>query len=291
MKKVILLTLLLTCCNLNSRVSEKNAEPAPNTGVQLHKINPVSEAVSIRQTDFQNFEYPLFACVLADKPTYDEVEKVTTKDGAYDKEEGDDILHFKVLEVAYGDLNGDGKEEALIPTSCNMGGSGSFGSTLVYTMKNGTAQFMTDLELLRDIKVTDAVISGTYDYGPPEHALSLKFFKMSGAEIKEIEKPALGSFTNEGKRRRIQFEKGSIGAILHESTRPGEVHTYVLRAGEGQQLCVFFKGEAPNDYAEVLTEKPSPAVTDFYCDRLSKSADYEVRVYASGRYSLEVTVK
>ncbi len=289
MRKIILLTLLLTCCNPNSY--EKTPEPTPNKGIQLHKLNPVSDPISIRQTDFQNFEYPLFACVLGDKPTYDEVEKVTTKDGTYDKEEGDDILHFKVLEVAYGDLTGDGKEEALIPTICNMGGDDSFGSTLVYTMKNGKAQFMSSLELLSNIKVKNTVIMGAYDHGPPEHANSLKFFKMFGTEIKEIEKPALGSFTNEGKRRRIQFEKGSIGAILHESTRPGEGHVYVLRASEGQQLCVFFKGEAPNDYAEVLTEKTSPAITDFYCNRISKSGDYEIRVYASGRYSLEVTVK
>lgn len=287
--RIAIIALLLSCCTFSSSTPEP--QTAPSTGIKLNKINPTSDPVDIRKIDFQNFEYPLFACVLGDKPDYSEVEKVTTQNGVYDKEEEDDIVHFKVLEIAYGDIDGDGKEEALVPTGCNMGGSGSFGSTLIYTMKGSRPEFVTDLELLSNIKVIDGVIRGEADYGPPEHATSLKFFKLVGKEVKEIDKPALGSFTNEGKRRRIQFEKGTIGAIFHESAKPGEGHTYVLRANKDQQLCVFFKGEAPNDYAEVVAEKTSPAFTDFYCDLLTKSADYEVRVYASGKYRLEVTVK
>ena len=86
----------------------------------------------IRRVDFKNFAYEPFCAG-------EEKQKVTVKDGEFSEEKQMDgyvdRFYFKVFDVAYGDLNGDGKDEAVILTVCNTGGTGNFSEGFVYSIK------------------------------------------------------------------------------------------------------------------------------------------------------------
>src|SRR5438132_7304502 len=48
-----------------------------------------------------------------------------------------DHFYFEIRGIEYGDLTGDGKDEAIILTNCNTGGTGQFTEGLIYSMKAG----------------------------------------------------------------------------------------------------------------------------------------------------------
>ena len=94
----------------------------------------VNAQTGIRSIDFKNFTYePL--CV------GDEARKVTVKGGSFSEEkqmEGYvDRFYFEVFGVAFGDLDGDKQDEALVLGVCNSGGTGNFSEGFVYQIKNG----------------------------------------------------------------------------------------------------------------------------------------------------------
>src|SRR5688500_3148193 len=86
----------------------------------------------IRSVDFKNFTY--LAHCLAEEPS-----EVTVKDGEFLEEKQMDgyvdRFSFTVFDVAYGDLTGDRKDEAIVLTVCNTGGTGNFSEGFVYSMK------------------------------------------------------------------------------------------------------------------------------------------------------------
>lgn len=81
----------------------------------------------IRDVDFFNgFVYPA---------TFDEEVAVTVNDGEYIDEPG--YLWFWVFDIEYGDLDGDGTDEAVVQTGFNTGGSGQFGRLAVWDLVDG----------------------------------------------------------------------------------------------------------------------------------------------------------
>lgn len=91
---------------------------------------------AIRRVDFRNFTYP-DACV----------GEAHVVDGQFSEEiEGSPFRWwFSVAGVVYGDLTGDGEEEAVVLTLCNGGGSGVYSSGTVYTMREGKPVPIVDL--------------------------------------------------------------------------------------------------------------------------------------------------
>lgn len=104
-------------------------------------------------------------------------ETVTLVDGKYDRAESmENILHVELRDpIAFGDLNGDGVEDAAIVLSENMGGTGFFMS-VVAVLNNGGApmqgpsRFIDDRAQLNGMVivvggriVVDAVIHGPAD--------------------------------------------------------------------------------------------------------------------------------
>ncbi len=72
---------------------------------------------------FNDFAYPV---------TFGEELVVTVADGEFTDEPG--YLWFRVIEVQYGDLDGDGTDEAVVQTGFNTGGSGQFGRLGVWDL-------------------------------------------------------------------------------------------------------------------------------------------------------------
>lgn len=71
------------------------------------------------------------------------VGKITFKDGAYDREANDSMgqsyAHVGLVDLfAFGDLNGDGSEDAVAFLASNFGGSGIFLSLEVLLNNNGS---------------------------------------------------------------------------------------------------------------------------------------------------------
>src|SRR6476469_8393849 len=90
----------------------------------------------IHSIDFKNFTYSPFCAG-------DDPETLTVKNGEFSKETPQDgyvdRLYFNVSDIAYGDLNGDGRDEAIVLTVCNTGGTGNFSEGFVFTMKGAKA--------------------------------------------------------------------------------------------------------------------------------------------------------
>ncbi len=97
-------------------------------------VAAVQAQTDIRKVDFKNFTYSAFCA--GEKP-----ENIAVKDGQFEREKKMDgyvdRMGFGIYSIEYGDLNGDGKDEAIILSSCNTGGTGQFSEGYVYTMKAG----------------------------------------------------------------------------------------------------------------------------------------------------------
>ncbi len=104
-------------------------------------------------------------------------ETVTLTDGKYDRaESNDNILHVTLMDpIAFGDLNGDGVEDAAIVLSENMGGTGFFMSVVAILNSGGApmqgpsrylddrAQLIGMVIVVGGRIVVDAVIHGPAD--------------------------------------------------------------------------------------------------------------------------------
>ncbi|NNF00687.1 MAG: hypothetical protein HKN25_16850, partial [Pyrinomonadaceae bacterium] len=90
---------------------------------------------SIRKIDFQNFTYDADYCGGQGK------RRITVTDGKFFEEKKvDDYterMFFSIYDVAFGDLDGDRIEEAIILSICNMGGTGNFSEAYIYKLENG----------------------------------------------------------------------------------------------------------------------------------------------------------
>ena len=82
--------------------------------------------------------------------------------GEYSNDTDDAREFFKVIDVIYGDLDGDGRDEAAVSTLDNTGGTGQFTDVTIYAMKAGRASPVTSHGIgdRADGGVYDARISG-----------------------------------------------------------------------------------------------------------------------------------
>jgi hypothetical protein len=127
-------------------------------GVQTKKsaTTPVRPKIEpgIRSVNFRNFSYPINRfCTDNVKGSFAKVvngKLITARDKDYGPQ------GFQVAKIIYGDLNGDGKEEAVVSTLCGslepvQFNQSPFGNTYVYTMRSGNPELLslfndTDLE-------------------------------------------------------------------------------------------------------------------------------------------------
>lgn len=86
-----------------------------------------SSAPSIRAVDFRNFNYE-----------QGEDPSITVVNGVFDRTSADNPVHFRVLDVAYGDFSGDGRDDAIVTTVWNGGGTGQFTEPRLFVLANGS---------------------------------------------------------------------------------------------------------------------------------------------------------
>ena len=95
-----------------------------------------ARSADIRSVDFKNFAY---------RPSCTN-KLVRVKEGKYEVHRPPERLLFRVVEVVYGDLTGDGRDEAVVTTYCDTGGSGGFSEGYVYTMRGRRAAMIVRLK-------------------------------------------------------------------------------------------------------------------------------------------------
>lgn len=125
-------------------------------GTALAQTPGAAKFNSIQAVDFMNFSYRP-SC--AKKP-------IRVKDGVYERTNPSDRFLFKVGSVVYGDLDGDGRDEAIVTTACNTGGSGVFSEGFLFGLVNGRVRQLTNVpggdrawNSIHAITVTDGVLS------------------------------------------------------------------------------------------------------------------------------------
>ena len=102
--------------------------------ILLAGVVAASGQSDIHKVDFKNFTYPAL-CIGED------AEDVSVKDGEFSEEKQMDgyvdRFYFKVFDITYGDLTGDKKDEAVVLSVCNTGGTGNFSEGYIYTIRAG----------------------------------------------------------------------------------------------------------------------------------------------------------
>jgi hypothetical protein len=250
---------------------------------------------NIRKIDFRNFTYEAL-CVGV------EAETITVKDGEFyeEKKEDDyvDRFYFKVLDIAYGDVNGDGQEEAIVITVCNTGGTGNFTEGFVFGIKNGNADLLARIPGgdrayggLREARVEARLLvvesNDAGEYGGaccPEAVITTKY-RVIGDKLVQVGKPLRKDLYPP---ERVTFRRGDRGTTFTITMEPGERKRYVVTGRVGQSL----KGEVSTDKASVrlLNNIPFTEGINNFLARLPKSGDYIIEVENIGEEPLEVLV-
>lgn len=124
------------------RISKKQKDwalPKPDNRI---KTTPTATQTTIRKVDFRNFSY-LVTSIFLDKPT-----QIKTVRGKYLKgsRRNYDFWEFTVNNVIYGDLTGDGEEEALVSATIEQSGANPANSFdegyYIYTLENAKPKLL-----------------------------------------------------------------------------------------------------------------------------------------------------
>jgi len=166
-KPLISITAIITLATLACELTSPPA--APETAAP---IPPTASLPSFNSDQLKNAQYQL--------GTSDEHAVVQLTDGKY--EHGSDVTTLDYVRVsltdfhAFGDLTGDGVDEAAAMVFENYGGSGDFGFLAIYTNVNGLPVFLTstiidDRPMINTVAIEngevslDGVVHGINDPG------------------------------------------------------------------------------------------------------------------------------
>jgi len=200
---------------------------------------------NIRSIDFKNFTYRPYC-------SGENTLSVRVKDGEYLQETPQDgyidRFYFRVMDIAFGDLDSDGKEEAAIITVCNTGGTGRFTEGFIYRMNGGKPVLAARLPGgdradggLRSVKIENSLlVVEQYERGKtagaccPEFIVTQKF-KLIGKRLIQVGKVVR---REAAPKQRVTFERGSNAKTVRVRVPAGEIIRLVLRASRGQSLSV-----------------------------------------------------
>ena len=73
---------------------------------------------------------------------------IRVKNGVFERTKPD-RFYFKIGNIAYGDIGGDGSTEAIVLSACNSGGSGVFSEGFVFGLVNGQVNPASDYQRRR----------------------------------------------------------------------------------------------------------------------------------------------
>jgi hypothetical protein len=254
---------------------------------------------SIRDVDLKNFEYRPY-CI------GEEPDAVTVKDGSFSEEIDQDgwveRFYFSIFEITYGDLTGDGREEAVVLSVCNTGGTGNFSEGFIFGADgSGGARLLTRIPGgdradggLRTARVENRqLIIESNDPGElggsccPEFIITTRY-RLAGERLVQIGEPTRRDiFPVE----RVKFPKGTSGVTFRVKLPADEGRRYIVQARGGQSLTV--STDSDDAGLRMLDDvEPVFGINNFLV-RLPKSGDYtiEIKNYAAETRELLVNIK
>ena len=249
----------------------------------------------IRKVDFKNFTY---AAMCAGE----EAEKITVKDGEFSKETkmADYVDHFffKVFDVNYGDLNGDGRDEAVVLSVCNTGGTGNFTEGFVYAVKTGKPSLIARIPGgdradggLRKASVIDGQI--VLDYNDPgenggaccPQVIVTTHLKLTGNKLTTVGKDTKRPVFPE---QRIAFARGSSSSELKLTIPAFEGKNLVMGARAGQTVTVTVSN--PKISSGLLGDEEPKSSDNGFTVKLAKGGDRVIQLTNYEESSVDVTV-
>ena len=263
-----------------------------------------TNAQAIRKVDFRNFSYN--TCFDEDKKTT----RITNGKYARKIKDGDSSygVYFEVRAVVYGDLDGDGQEEAVVDTICNSGGTGQFTDGLVYRMQNGKPVQIGSVGVgdradggLHEVKFVNGQLK-VARYGGNSGACCPDYietytYKLTGKGLVEAGKPVRSDYVSKDgdyATRRVHFAKGTSATTLKGSTKGQEM--YLIGARTGQTMSLKITGDklqvdlqAP-DGAEIT----QPKVNQDWSAKLPANGDYRLTISptkGTASFTIEVSIK
>lgn len=155
--KALITIVISSSCKASVNYSEpQNLSPA---------ISSAQSAQQIRTVDFKNFTYPV--CPNIGRNVLPGTKSISLTNGGLEVSEGDfgneEPIDFSLSNVAYYDLTGDGKEEAIVTLTEFLFPQGSSNCTFIYAWEEATPHMIQQYEFgsgarggLRRISVTDS---------------------------------------------------------------------------------------------------------------------------------------
>ena len=249
----------------------------------------------IHRVDFKNFTYEPFCAS-------DEAEKVTVENGEFSREKQEDgyvdRFYFEVREVAYGDLTGDGSDEAVILSVCNTGGTGNFSEGFIYTIKGGKPA------LTGRIPGGDRAYGGLHtatvekgllvveNYDPGEFGASCcpelivtTTYKLAGTKLAMVGKPTQRDMVP---KQRVSFDRGTSGKTLTVKIPAGEAHRFIVGARAGQTLKVSVNHD--NASLRMFGDVKVVEGINNFTAKLPVSGDHTFEIQNDSSEELEITV-
>lgn len=219
----------------------KNKQKASDSRLQTNEKS-AAQHNAIRRVDFNNFTYEAFC---GDSQTDGETSTVTVKDG--NREGSDDNFpnYFEAGADAYGDLDGDGSEEAAVSSLCNTGGTGQFSEGYVYTLKNSKPFLLAHFEGgdrgfggLQTVRIKDGFLFVERNDGEAnccaEYSLTTKY-RWNGEKLVEVGKPVRQKLFAAA---RIRFDKGKSRKTLKIKFEARETKFFLVGTNAGQIVTV-----------------------------------------------------
>lgn len=249
----------------------------------------------ITSVDFKNFTYPAFCAG-------ETAENVTAKDGEFSEEKQEDgyvdRFHFKVFDVAYGDLNGDKKPEAVVLTVCNTGGTGNFSEGFVYGLRSGKTELLTRIPGgdrayggLRGAWIENGLlIIDSNDVGEmggaccPEFVVTTKY-RLVGGKLVKSGVPLRRQLVPTS---RVTFARGTSGKTVKVKIPGGESVRYIVGARGGQKLGVSV--DSANATLRLIEDAKVTTGINNFLALLPASGDYTIEIENTSSEELQITV-
>jgi hypothetical protein len=246
----------------------------------------------IHSVDFRNgFVYDIG---VGDEPI-----PVTVKGGTYSRDTEDDKTYFEIQKVVYGDLTGDGKDEAIVQTLLNTGGTGQFTEALLFEFRGGKAELISSLGIgdradggvfevfIRDGKIFDERFGQDHSGACCPEYVETYVYGLRAGKLKPVERATRRAYYSYGfddspAPHRVKFLPGTSSVSLAGSTTGGE--SYVFGAKAGQTVSVRFDSEDPKAEAVVATkagEIGRASAGRAWAGTLPASGDFTISVRSS----------
>lgn len=262
-------------------------------------------AGDVHSVDFRDFVYHP-SC--ADFESSDEAKvPVRVSGGRFEASPGTDLegTYFEVTEVLYGDLTGDGRDEAIVRTMCSTGGTGRFDEGFVYGMKDGKPVLLGRIPGgdrasggVRCVRVEDGALKVERTGNETGAALGVDFidtetWKLQAGKLAETGKAVHRPVGSTQGAKPIRFAKGTSSGKVQGTTSGTD--TYVLQAREGQTMTVRLTAPQKNAAFEIMIDDYTVTCrTTEWTGELPATGNYRISVLAtkgSASYELSVGIR